>query len=659
MHWRTTLAYLLAAGCLAAVVWAFSFGTLPPADFTFSNLGEIKTVDPALVSGQSEGRVVWALFEGLTRWNPKTLEPEPGVAERWEISPDRLTYTFYLRADARWSDGSPVTADDFVWSYRRFLHPETAAEYAAEMWYVLGAKRYTSGQVTPGDPVEVELVEKPPGARPFASGIILRGRLLAVERGSATGGSGAAENPPEEPDDATAQAAESKPSPSQSEASASSSAAAGGDGPPIYVVEIDGRKRRFQKGARSPGTEDYRWLLYDFHQVGICALDRRTLQIRLRHPVPYFLNLMGFYPMSPVNRKCVETHGYPAWTKPENIINNGAFLLKFRRIRDRIRLVKNPYYWDRDNVRLNVVDVLAVESYPTNLNLYMTGQVDWIPAVPVEVVPELLARPQRDFHADPFLATYYYLINTRRPPLDDVRVRRALAMAIDKREIVEKITRAGQIPIRSIVPPGISRWIDYTPQQCEPYAPERARRLLAEAGFSGGRGFPRIDILYNTSEAHQAIAELIQAQWKRNLGIDVTLRNQEWSVYLSSRRQGDYYVARAGWIADYVDPITYLDMFTGDSPLNNTGWNNEQYNRLVESARLEPDQHKRLRLLEKAERLLMEQLPLIPIYAYVSQNLVRPYVKGFYSNIQDVHPLRAIWIDKAQKEQILRQEGLR
>ena len=621
---RTAAAYLALVLSLAALVWAVSFGTLPPADFTFSNGTEIKTVDPALVTGQPEGRIIRALFEGLVVWDPKTLEPVPGAADRWDVSDDRLTYTFHLRDDALWSDGSPVTAHDFVWSYRRFLHPRTASEYAYQLWYVVGAEQYSSGRAEVGDPVEVELTDDPPPDRPFASGTILRGKLVAVEGGAETAGG-------------SSLSAEAE---------------------PLYVVEIDARRRRFQQGARVPGTEDYRWLLPDFNAVGIEAPDPRTVVFRLKHPVPYFAQLLGFYPLFPVNPRCLETHGYPAWTKPENIVVNGPFRLKFRRIRDRIRLVKNPFYWDRDNVKLNVIDALAVESNPTNLNLYLTGQVDWIPAVPTEVVPDLLERKQRDFVPDPYLSTYYYLVNVSRPPLDDVRVRRALAMAIDKREIVEKITRAGQRPARSIVPANISRYVEYRPPRCEPYDVDKARGLLAEAGYPGGRGFREIEILYNTMESHQAIAELIQSQWKRNLGIDVGLANQEWQSYLNSRRQGQYDVARAGWIGDYVDPNTFLELFTSDNPNNQTRWTNAQYDRLVDAGQKEPDERKRLEMFERAERILMDQMPIIPLYAYVDQNMVRPYVKGWYRNIQDTHPLKNVWIDEEEKRRVLKAEGL-
>ncbi len=618
---RTIGACIVGTICLAGMVWALWFGRLSPADFTFTNGDEIKTVDPAIVTGAPEGRIIRALFEGLCVWDPKTLRPVPGVAESWDISDDKLIYTFHLRPDALWSDGSRVTAHDFAWSFRRFLHPATAAEYAYEMYYVVGAERFTKGQVEPGDPVEIELLEKPPDALPFAAGRILRGKLLSIE------------NPPADQPDAKADSDQAE---------------------NVYIVEIDGRRRRFQKGAtvgdaEEHRTEDYRWLLHDFNAVGIRAVDNRTLEIRLRHPVPYFANLMGFYPMFPVNRRCVETHGYPAWTKPGTIVSNGPYRLEFRRIRDRIRMVRSPTYWDRDNVHLDVIDALAVKSYATMLNLYMTGQADWITTMPTEIVPDLLKREQADFKPAPFLGTYYYLLNTTRPPLDDVRVRRALGLAIDKREIVQRITRAGQMPARSLVPTEISKYIDYKPAQCGAYDVEAAQRLLAEAGYPGGRGMPKIEILYNTSEAHQAVAELIQSQWKRALGVDARLVNQEWSAYLSSRRQQRYQVARAAWIGDYIDPNTFLDMFVTDGANNQTGWGNAEYDRLIDLAQQEPDDAKRMVYFHRAERILMDRMPIIPIYFYVTTSMVRPYVKGFYPNIQDVHPLKSIRIDRKLK----------
>lgn len=623
MTGRFIAAYGVIALGLVGLVWAFWRPKEPAADFSFCNGTEIKTVDPALVTGQPEGRVVWAIFEGLTTYDPKTLAPRPGVAESWEVSKDKRVYTFHLRKNAYWSDGTPLTAEDFHWSFRRLLHPETASEYAYELWYVVNAEKYTSGRVEVGDPVEIELEEKPPGAPPYASGVILRGRLVAIEAGP----TGTDEN--------------------QTEAS------------PIYVVEIDGRREYFQKPEREgqrprdPRARPYRWLLFDFEHVGIKVLDRFTLQMTLNHPVPYFLQIIGFFPMMPVPRHCIEKYGYPAWTKPENIVSNGPFVLQYRRIRDRIRLVKNPWYWDRENVRLNTVDVLAAESAITGLNLYMTGAADWIPVVPNEVVGELLRQKRKDFQPSPYLAVEYYIVNTRRPPLDDPRVRRALGLAIDKREIISRILQTGQEPAMSFVPPAIANYIPYQPPQMPDYDPATARRLLAEAGYPGGKGFPKIEILYNTHESHQAIAELVQAQWKRNLGINVRLQNQDWARYLASRRQGEFWVARAGWIADYLDPNTFLEMMTTGNPNNHGGWSNAEYDRLISWAQVEVDEHRRLALFKEAETLLLEEMPILPLYFPVTRAMVRPYVRGYYGNVLDIHPLKNIWVDVSKKSREL------
>lgn len=613
--WRTIVGYAILGLLVVGLVWSFTFDRIEPADFTFCNGTEIKTVDPAIVTGQPEGRVVWAIFEGLCTWDPETLEPRPGVAKRWSVSEDGLTYTFDLREEARWSDGSPITASDFHWSYRRFLHPETASEYAYEMWYVNGAEQYTTGQVEPGDPVEIELNTLPPGARPYARGEMLYGLLLDIEL---------PEGDPE--------------------------------AEPIYVVEVDGRPRRFQKPRtgedepRDPQSEDYAWLLYDFRRVGIEVLDRRTLRFHLKHPVPYFLNLLGFYPMSPVNRRCVETYGYPAWTKPENIVSNGPFLLESRRIRDRIRLVKNPLYWDVENVRLETVDVLAAESAITGLNLFMTGDADWVPTVPNEIIPDLLKYHPESFQPSPYLATEYYMFNCERPPLDDPAVRRALARAVNKQEIVDRIVRAGQQPARSLVPAGISEYIDYTPAECAAYDPQAAREALAETDFRRVVGERKLDLLYNTQESHQAIAELVQSQWKRTLDVDIRLQNQDWARYLASRREGAFDVARAGWIADYLDPNTFLEMFTTGNPNNHSRWSNAEYDELIRRAQLESDLALRMELYQRAEAILMDEMPIIPIYFGVTRNMVKPYVGGFSDNIQDVHPLKYIVIDDEKRQ---------
>ncbi|MCA9100321.1 MAG: peptide ABC transporter substrate-binding protein [Planctomycetales bacterium] len=621
---RTLFPYLAAGAMIAAVVWSLSFGTLERADFTFVNSTEIKSVDPAMVTGQPEGRIIRTISEGLLGWDPETLAPVPGVAASYDVSDDKKTYTFHLRDDAAWSNGEPVTADDFSYSFRRFLHPEIAAEYAYLLWDVVGAEDFSTMRLEVGQPVEIELLDRPEGALPFAPGRRISGVLKEViEEGGGTDGG------------------------------ADNTDGGNGNGTgKVYVVDVGGTERRFRRGDVPSADDDVeacRWVLRDFETVGIRAPDDHTLEITLKHPVLYFDKLMGFYPLFPVNRTCVETYGYPAWTKPEHIVSNGPFQLKFRRIRDRIRMEKNPHYWGRDDVSLETIDALAVESVTTALNMYMTGEVDYVPEVPRTILQEIQAQGREDFSAEPFLANYHYLFNVEKPPLDDVRVRRAINMAINKQEIVDTVTQGGEIPARSIVPPMVS---GYSAAECDAYDPEAARALLAEAGYPGGKGFPTLEILYNTHETHQTVAELIQAQLRNELGINVGLRNEEWGTCLNSRRTGDFMMCRAGWIADYDDPNTFLDMFMTSNPNNHTRWSDEEYDRLLEEAAECEDPQQRMQMLHDAEAVLMSEMPVVPLYQYVRPTMVQPYVKGFYNNALDVHPLKYVSIDKELKREL-------
>jgi oligopeptide transport system substrate-binding protein len=607
------LALILVAG-LAAVTWAVRRGQLPPADFTFGNESEVASVDPALTTGIPEARIVYALFEGLCRPRADNNLPEPGVAEKWEISDDGRVYTFHLRKDALWSTGEPVTAHDFYYSLRRLLDPLTFSHYSYQAWYIVNAKKYTLGgsQLAPGDPVEVEL-PLAEGAPNTMRGPLLRGKLLRSELSEE-----------EQKDENTAGRNR------------------------VYVVEIDGKERKFQAVSKDDplksGCERARQVLLDFREVGIRVVDHRTLEIRLADRTPYFLDLTAFHALSPVNQKCLEKYGAPAWTQPENIVTNGAFRLVTRRLRDRIRLERSENYWDREHVRLKVVDALSIDDRTTALNLYMTGMIDWVTVPPAEVVRVFMKQqPKRnDFNPAPQLTTYYFLLNNTRPPLDDKRVRQALSLATDREEITRVATGAGEVPALSLVPSSMPH---YKVQPCAPFNPEAAKKLLAEAGYPGGQGFPKLEILYNTDQQHQAIAELLRKQWQRNLGITASLRSEEWGSFQDSQQQLKYLVARRAWVGDYVDPNTYLDMFVSGGENNCTGFANPKYDKLIADAAKEPDKVKRIEILQSAERLLMDEMPIIPIYYYVSRNVVRPRVRGFYNNLQDLHPLNAIWID--------------
>jgi oligopeptide transport system substrate-binding protein len=610
---RTWILLVMFAGGLAAVGWAVYGSRLPPADFTFINETEVASVDPALITGQPEGRIASAIFEGLVRARADNNLAESGVAEKWDISEDGRTYTFHLRDNAYWSNGEPVTAHDFLYSIRRLIDPLTASRYAYQAWYIVNAKRYSSGvsALAPGDRVEVEL-NPPAGSPNTVRGKLLFGTLVRIEPGKAAGNKQASSRDR------------------------------------IYVVDVAGNETRFQLAddtARvESGVKRCRQVLLDFREVGVRVIDDRTLEIRLNDPTPYFLDLLSFYPFAPVHHACLEKFGKPGWTRPENIVTNGAYRMIARRIRDRVRLQRSDNYWDRANVRLDVIDALSVDNRSTALNLYMTGMVDWVTVPPAEVLRELLKSgpPRNDINPAPQLTTYYYLLNTTRPPLDDKRIRVALSLAIDRDEITRVATGAGEIPALSLVPPSMP---NYSQQPCKPFDPDAARKLLTEAGYPDGRGFPKLEILYNTDQQHQAIAELVRKQWQRELGITASLRNEEWGSFQDSQQQLKFTVARRAWGGDYLDANTYLDMFVTDGENNCTGFSNPEYDKLIADAAKEPDVAKRKQILESAERLLMDELPIIPIYFYVSRNMVRPRVRGFYNNLQDTHPLHAIWID--------------
>jgi oligopeptide transport system substrate-binding protein len=295
-------------------------------------------------------------------------------------------------------------------------------------------------------------------------------------------------------------------------------------------------------------------------------------------------------------------------------------------------------------VRVNVIDALSIEDRTTGLNLFLTGKCDWTTQPPPNAIRELLAQrpPRNDINPSPQMTTYFYLLNTTRPPLDDVRIRRALSLAIDREEITRIATAAGEEPAYSLVPPHLP---DYQPQRCPQRNPDQARELLSQAGYRNGLGFPKLEIHYNTDQVHQSIAELVRKQWQRELGITVTLRNEEWGSYQETQHSMDFMVSRRAWVADYLDPNTFLNLFVTDGENNLTGFSKPEYDALIESAAREPDKAKRMEMFQRCERILMDETPIIPIFYYVSRNMVKPHVRGWYNNLQDSHHLRGIWID--------------
>jgi oligopeptide transport system substrate-binding protein len=651
----------LLLGVLLLLTLTFGAAFQEPADVSFANLSEPKTLDPAHMTGAIEGRIADAIFEGLTYRDPATLRPKPGVAEYWEVSPDGRTYVFHLR-QTRWSDGTPISAHDFVWSWRRFLAPETGAEYAYLLHGVRYARAFHQGRELAaslrGEVSEAwRALQESHDEIPETS---WRAFLAEHDVVSAMADADAAE----------VQAWLARSEPPAPEERARLAAA--------FLAEAERHDERAREADARLGVD-----------AGFYARDDRTFIVELVSPLPYFLELTAFCPLFPVPRQAVQAEGRADdWFLPGTIVSNGPFLLEAWRVGDRIRLRRNPDYWGRENIRIETVDALPVENLVTALNLYFADQIDWLPDYPNDLADTLRGEP--DHYSNPAFILYYYRLNTTLPPLDDPRVRLALGLAIDREAITRDVLRLGQLPAHHMVPPGLPGYA--SPASAFGHDPERARALLAEAGYPGGEGFPEIGILYNTLESHKQIAEVVADQWRRSLGIEVKPYNQEWQSYLATVRSGDYHVARAGWIGDYLDPNTFLDLWITNGGNNQTGFGDPLFDRLLRaaadpsryveapfdeglrepdrmaaareealaakeaSARLDALARLRMQLLREAEAVLVQEaFPVLPIYTYVVKGLVKPRLGGFHwrlrdedggdrPNLQDLHPVRGFFV---------------
>ncbi len=494
---------------------------------------EVTDLDPQLATGIGEGNVFAALFEGLVSEDPHDLHPVPGVAERWETSPDGLGYTFFLRADARWSNGRPVTAQDFVDSWRRILTPSLASESADFLDVLQGAEAF------------------------------------------------------------------------------------------------------------------HRGLTKDFTQVGAVATGPRTLRVTLDHPTADFLARLTHWAWSPVYLPAIAAGGpvYERgnrWTRPGHLVGNGPFVLKSWDTDRRIVVEKSPTYWDAARVRLQAVDFYPTDNLEAEERAFRAGQLHLTDALPDGKVDTYRREAPRFLRIDPYLGTYYYAFNLRRTYLGDARIRRALALAVDRRAIVDRILRGGQTPAAALTPPGLE---GYAPPDALGTDFAEARRLLAEAGYPGGKGLPPFELLFNNSENHKLIAEAVQEMWRRELGVEVRLSNQELKIVLAARQAGDFQVVRGSWIADYPDPASFLDVWRSRSGNNYTGWSDPAYDALLFAAERTPGPAARAALWRKAEDILVEAAPIIPIYHYTHVFLIQPSVHGWFPNLLDHHPYKYVWLE--------------
>jgi len=498
----------------------------------FGNEAEPKGLDPHLVTGFVEQRILQALFEGLTTLDNQ-LNVKPGVAKSWEISDDKKVYTFHLNPNAKWSNGDPVTSQDFLFAWRRILTRRLGSKYAYMLFCIKNAEAYYDGKIT------------------------------------------------------------------------------------------------------------------DPNQLGAKALDDHTLQVTLKSPTPYFFTLQIHFTWFPLHEATLKKYGdiydpNNPWTRAGNMVSNGPFKLVTWEPNQVIKTVKNEFYWDRDNVRLNGVNFYPIEDEQTEERSFRAGSLHMTSRVPPSKIATYRKEHPELLHIAPTFGTAFLRFNATRAPFKDKRVREALAMSINREGICKNILRGGEKPATAFTPPDPH---GYVARASIPYDVKKARKLLAMAGYPGGKGFPSVTFLYNTTDTNREICESIQAMWKKNLGIEVTLVNQEWKVYLATMNRLDYDIARSSWWGDFLDPINFLECFETGSGNNRTGWSSPPFDALLAQARAEPNEKKRSELLQKAEAILLDGAPIAPVYVYVQKHLISPDVKGWHANLLSHINWKFMWLE--------------
>jgi oligopeptide transport system substrate-binding protein len=499
---------------------------------------EPRTLDPQEAQGVTEHHIIMAMIEGLVAPSiDDQSKVVPGMADRWEHNEDYSVWTFHIGEDRKWSNGDPVTAQDFVFSYKRMLTSSFGAQYSENLFILKGAEDYYRGKIT------------------------------------------------------------------------------------------------------------------DFDQVGVKALDPHTLRIELVGPTPYLLSLVQHDSWLPVNPKAILSFGNidtrdSKWTRAENYIANGPFKMKSWRPNDVIEVVRNPLYWDAANVKLNGINFFSIENLNTAERAFQAGQLHKTDQVPLDKVPYYRRTRPELIRIDPYEGVYFYRINIARKPLDNPKVRLALNLAVDRDAIVKNILREDQKPATGYTPPGMG---DYQPLDKMQYDPERARQLLAEAGYPNGKGFPKFTIHFNTLESHRAIAEAIQQMWKEELNIDVGLENQEWKVYLDTQNNKNYDISRSAWIGDFMDPVTFLSMWTTGNGNNNTNWGNPKFDAFIEQAARTGDPKARLEILHQAEDLFLSEAPIVLVYWYTNAYLLQPSVQNWNPLVLGNHNYKYIDLKSEQE----------
>ena len=605
-----------------------------------SNGGDPKSLDLQLVTGVIEAKVIGSLFEGLVADSPDSdTKMLPGAAEKWEHNADFTAWTFHLRKGATWSDGVDLTAHDFIFAYHRMLHPDLAAPYVEMLYFLKNAKEYNQNMrcqllaragVVNG--VTAEMAATVNAAGDAAIDIADLGKspdwkkLSAEERKRyvANKGLDKLERPAlrwilEDPGNRF-------PWP---EAFADESRRA-------LLTVLAGKAGDSSISPPAPAVD-----LFELADIGVRVEDDYTLQFTLKEPVPYLPDVTRHYTWFPIPKHVVLSYGgicdrANPWTEEGKIVGNGAFVLKSWRLNDYILVTKNPRYWDAANVQINGVKFLPIENFYTETRAFLAGQVHTTYQIPPDLIPKMKAEFPQYLRMEPYVGSRFMRMNVTRPGLDNVKVRQAMSLAIDRKTLCDTVL-LGFAPTTSLSP----NMGDYKPAPVLSFDPEKARALLAEAGYPGGKGFPRYAILMS-SGGTRATTEAIQAMWKQNLNILVDIKAMDWGSYTSAQQKLEFDISIAGWSGDYLDPTTFLLMWTKGNGNNNTGWSSETFEKMLDEAAHNPDTAERLRIFEKAEKLLMDEQPIMP-FAWQARNYLHdPGVKGWHALLLDNHPWSAV-----------------
>ncbi len=498
------------------------------------NAAEPADLDPEVINSFTDSHIVYTLFEGLTKLDAKTSLAFPAAADRWDASPDGLVYTFHIRPGTRWSNGDPLTADDFVYSFRRILTPAFAATYSYMLWPIRNAEAFNAGRIT------------------------------------------------------------------------------------------------------------------DFSKVGVDAPDPATLRVTLERPTPYLPVLASHNTWLPVHRPVIEKFGRmdekgTKWTRPGNLVGNGAFTLAEWTPNSRVVVVKNPLYWNAAHTRLNRVEFFPFELAGTEEINFRSGQLHTTYALPTSKIAAYRTHNPPDLRIDPVLSTFYLFINVTRPPFDNAKLRRALSHALDREALSRDVMNGVYPPAHSLTPPNCGGYTARA-QIADDFV--EARHLLAEAGYPGGAGLPVIEVQCYTTEVNLRVMEAIQAMWLRELGVHITIAQLEQKTLFQNQQSLNYTVAFSAWIADIPDPVTFLGTMVTGGGNNWAGWSNREYDRLIAEAASTADNGRRYELFQKAEAILLDDVPLIPLYFQNQVYAINPAVHGWTTTVLGFHEFEKVWLEK-------------